>query len=498
MSEVLRASGETNGGAVWMQRQAGKKPVLITCGDLEDITEPQGDVVLSICRDARGKQVTVGRGRGAPGAPTTSFTTWVYPEHSILDDIIDAKCPVNLFALSRNCDRADLFENYVRGLIMLNATLTSVVNGNVVKRNDTAEQSIRIDVQGDFPIARLREVKVVRQDIAETTDLKDIAFCDEPTCESACGAQHDPGQEGFIGSEAPAGSPTAHADIWNTEDGGAAWMNATPGATHPFGAGLDIVSVCCFQQDKGVRRWLAARETDAGAAQIAISDDEGATWTTITVGAINTECASHSGALFAIDKYHIWFATSEGNVYFSEDGGATWTLQDSATASGGNALNSIHFADYSNGYAVGAAGTIIQTTDGGATWAAIVDPSGGADFYSVHVFSQYRIVCGDDAGELWQTWDEGDNFTLQTYTGQAGTDTVNDMRFVNALVGYMIVNTVTPIGKVHRTIDGGNSWNLLNYVTNTGLNALAVVTENLAFAVGNAQGGTGVVLKISG
>lgn len=498
-SEVLRASGETNGGALWLQRQAGKAPVYLGCTDLEDLASPQGDVTLSICRDARGKFITVGRGRGMPGAPTTSFTTWIYPEHSILDDIVDANCPVYLYALSRNCDRADLFNNYVRGRILTNAIMTTITDINLVKNTETGEQAMKFDVSADFPVARVRAVKVVRQDIAETTDLTDISFCDEPQCEGACGGQHDAGQDGFIGSEAPAGSPTANADIWNTEDGGSTWMNATPGASHPFGDGLDIISVACFQQDKGVRRWIAARETKGGTvAEIAYSDDGGVTWTQVLVGSVVGECASHSGALFAIDKYHVWFATDKGNVYFSSDGGVTWVLQDSVTASGANILKSIHFADFSNGYAVGASGTIIQTVDGGDTWAAIVDPSGGDDFYSVHVFSQFRMLCGNDAGELWQTWDEGDNFTAEAYTGQANTDKVADMRFVNDVVGYMIVDTAAPIGKVHRTINGGYDWQLLNYVTNTGLNALAVISENLAFAVGNAQGGTGVVLKISG
>ena len=177
----------------------------------------------------------------------------------------------------------------------------------------------------------------------------------------------------------------------------------------------------------------------------------------------------------------------------------TWTLQDSVTASGGNALNAIAFADADHGYAVGDTGTIIETTDGGGdTWVAIADPSGGDDFTAVEVFTQFRMLVGTSVGGLWQTWDEGENFTEQTYPSKVATDTVQDIQFVNDVVGFMISNTVAPVGRAYRTVNGGNDWQQITVPTNVGLNALAVINENLAYAVGNAQGGTGVVLKISG
>lgn len=499
MSDVLRASGEENGGALWLQRTPGKAPTYLGCVDLDDIASSQGDVALSLCRGPDGKFQTYGRSRSAPGAPTTSFTAWVFPEHSVLDDIIDARCPVYLYALSRKCGRPDNFSNYVRGLVLRNAELTSVGNGNVVKRADSGEQTVKVDVAADFPVSRVRVVKIARQDIAETTNLNTISFCDAPGCDSACGPQHDAGEEGFIGSDAPAGSPTANADVWNTEDGGSAWVNKTPGAVHPFADALDIVSSVCFDQSSATKRWLVARGTKAATpAEVAYSDN-GTTWTQVTVGAVNTECAAGPHALVARDKYHIWFATSEGNVYFSDDGGATWVLLDSATASGGNSLAAMRFISDTVGYAVGENGTIIETVDGGDTWVAIADPSGGDDFTSLDVFSQYRFIAGTTVGGLWQTWNEGTSFTEQSsYPDYIATNQIKDIQFVNAVVGYMAVDTVAPVGKIYRTINGGADWDLITTPTNAGLNALAVINENLAFAVGNAQGGSGVVLKVTG
>lgn len=496
MSDVLNASM----GALWLQRTPGKAPEYVGCVDLDDISAPQGDSTLSLCRDANGNYKTVGRSRGAPGATTTSFTAWVYPEKSILDDIVKSNCPINLFALSRTCGRADVFDNYVRGRIVTNAVVTNIADSNIVKRVDSGEQSVKIDVSGDFPVSRLREVKIARQDIAETTNLLDIAFCNDAQCDGACGAQQDAGESGFTVGAAPAGSPGADADVWATANAGLAWTNSTPGSTHPFAAGLDIVSAVCFDVDKSTKRQLVARETVGGSpAQIAYSDDGWTTRTQVTVGAVNTECAAGHGALFALDKYHIWFATSEGNVYKSIDGGATWELTGAASASGGESLKYIHFATADAGVAVGDNGTIIATTDGGENWTTVTDPTSGDDLTAVFVWSQNRFVIGSAVGELLQTWDGGENFTDQSgYTGFAATNTVKDIVFVNDVVGYMIADTSAPVGKVYRSVDGGNDWKLLTTPTNAGLNALAVIDENLAYVAGNAQGGSGFVAKISG
>jgi photosystem II stability/assembly factor-like uncharacterized protein len=500
MSDVLRASGEANGGALWIQRQAGKVPEYVGCVDLDDISVPEGDVTISMCRDGTGKWQTVGRGRGMPGAPTTGFTAWVFPEKSVLDEILDNSCPFVLHAVSKICGRFDDFSSATRSIILNNATRTDAVHGNVVKRADSVEQTLKVGITADYPPSRTREVKVTRQDIAETTNLLDVAFCNEARCAGACGSLQDAGEAGFIAGAAPAGSPTADADIWATVNSGTAWTNSTPGSVHPFAAGLDIVSAVCFDMDKDTKRQLVARETLAGQpAQVAYSDDDWVTRTQVTVGAVIGECAAAQGALFALSKYFIVFATSSGNVYFSQDGGVSWTLLDTASASGGALLNYIHFANTDEGVAVGDTGVIIATTDGGDTWSTIVDPTGGDDVLSVFVFSQYRFVIGTDVGGFWQTWDGGNTFTEQSgYSGYVATNLVVDIKFVNDSVGYMIVNTVAPIGKVYRTRDGGSDWELLTTPTNAGLNALAVINENLAYVVGNAQGGSGFVGKISG
>jgi hypothetical protein len=59
---------------------------------------------------------------------------------------------------------------------------------------------------------------------------------------------------------------------------------------------------------------------------------------------------------------------------------AGWTPQISGTASG---LTGVSFSDASHGWAVGAAGTILVTTNGGDTWASQTAPAGTPDLAGV-------------------------------------------------------------------------------------------------------------------
>src|SRR4051812_5570793 len=53
-----------------------------------------------------------------------------------------------------------------------------------------------------------------------------------------------------------------------------------------------------------------------------------------------------------------------GSIYRTTDGGNTWFRQ----ATDPHSLASVFFADAMNGYAVGAANTVLKTSDGGETW----------------------------------------------------------------------------------------------------------------------------------
>jgi photosystem II stability/assembly factor-like uncharacterized protein len=65
-----------------------------------------------------------------------------------------------------------------------------------------------------------------------------------------------------------------------------------------------------------------------------------------------------------------WAVGSRGTILGTTDGGATWQIQRSGTS---QALAGIFFTNRLHGWAVGHYNTILKTTDGGQTWIKVDD-----------------------------------------------------------------------------------------------------------------------------
>lgn len=118
----------------------------------------------------------------------------------------------------------------------------------------------------------------------------------------------------------------------------------------------------------------------------------------------------------------------------------------------GNTLYDICFVDSSRGWAVGLAGTVLRTTDGGQQWrhaqaplhelfirTSFINPNQGW----VMTYSTYKILRTTDGGI---TWDSISILPFPYYL---------DMLFLNESVGFAAGNN----GKIMRTTDGGVTWN---------------------------------------
>lgn len=495
MSDALKSSL----GSLFIQKTPGKNVEYLGCADLDPITQPTGDVALIQCRDRDGNYVTVGKTKSPPGAVTSKIGSLKFPEKDVLDEL--NRCPWNVYAMQRLTGKAGVLSNFVRGYIILWADVTSQAWENIVRRVDDTETTHGLDISGINPVVQVREVNVVRQDISETRALNDVVADLQGVCGNESGGYEDPGTDAFAVSDGQTGSPITDADLWKTTDGGENWVNATSVVESPFASGYSAISLVRFQMDKGNWRLLTARGGIAGqSAQVSYSDDNGATWHRVTVGSISLEGANNQGALFALDKEHIWFATSIGNVYKSSDGGLTWTIQNAPTATTGTPLNVIKFCNSQEGYAAGNSDRLLKTLDGGVTWFnATVVPTSADNLTAMHVWSRDRLIIGSNAGEVFETWDGASSWESKSYTGQAATDSIADFEFVNEVTGYMLQNpTASGSGFVHRTIDGGASFDKLPTPPNGGLNAIAIVGANKAYVVGEVQSGTAVVLKVNG
>ena len=80
--------------------------------------------------------------------------------------------------------------------------------------------------------------------------------------------------------------------------------------------------------------------------------------------------------MYVLDGDNVWVGTAGGELYYTDDGGETWT-QRSFSGSGAGAIKSIEFAPGSTLFgfmlhdSASPVGTVFSTIDGGYTWDAV-------------------------------------------------------------------------------------------------------------------------------
>lgn len=136
---------------------------------------------------------------------------------------------------------------------------------------------------------------------------------------------------------------------------------------------------------------------------------------------------------------------------------AAWTSQESGTTA---TLNAIQFLDAQNGYAVGASGTVLRTTDGGSSWSDVsIDTAYPIQDLSMISGIAGWVVAGDPdasevSGAVWRTTDAGANWTQETLTSTRARFGVS---FPSAATGWACGARNGAID-IQATTDGGSTW----------------------------------------
>jgi len=483
--------------SVFVQFELGKQSYFLgNCVNLDSIPNPRiGDLALIQCwNDARTGFDVKGISYSPPGAITFTLSQLLEKTALALQRV---SCPFWLYVLRAKCTpNAGLIRSWdsgsivggSHGTVILDDTLTSVAS-----RDGDEPNGIDFSVSAPGPRVDIWKMSTPgRQTNALIRALNAVSVYKTSQCGSSCGAQVMPCDIAMAVEDA--GAATAVAI--QTLNEGITW---TASAASPHAITEDLFVCGYVPTPAGGRRYFAGREQIAGVAmELAYSDDSGATWTTTVIGATINEGFTLDKSLFIMDYEHIWVCTTAGEVYFSGDGGATFASQAAIGASGGNALNSIHFCDESFGVAVGAADTVIYTADGGTNWSALAATGKAVALQAVYVFSHYRWIIGAAivaTGSLVQTYNGGTTYTTMTFTGQA-VEEVRSMDFANQHVGVIVTDTAGPIGSVHYTKDGGFTWEEIPVPTNAGLNSVALCDTNTGFVVGELQGATPMILHL--
>lgn len=475
--------------SIWIQRNGpNTEPIFAGCHAIGEVDRPEGDVELVYCPDERGPNLfkAVASIQGTPGAITFTITTDLTDE---IDEMERVKCPFTLFVHASKRGRKDVFDNFDRTTIYNQVRITNRGKSGLVARTpeDQGRVELTYDVSAESEVDLMLPT-ITRQSISETNAINDITFCNDFACRTDEEPAQDACQIGFAVAD-----PTAYgtANVLYTSNGGT-WA----ATTDPFGADEVAIAVECFPFGRDTSRVIVANGSTSGApAEVAYSDDNGTTWTTVEVSDGNTVFASRH-ALFALNQYNIWAALDNGYIYHSNDAGVSWDAQNAGIITT-DAWMAIYFVDTDTGWAVGEGNIIARTIDGGTTWSAISGPGdqAGVTATTVFAFDRNRAWVGYADGTLWYTSDAGDNWSEKSFPG-SGVGQVRDIKFFDQNLGFMIVNNASPVGTALWTINGGYSWSRLDANTNAGYNAIYVCDEWNFFIAGEAQGGTGYIAKV--
>lgn len=157
-----------------------------------------------------------------------------------------------------------------------------------------------------------------------------------------------------------------------------------------------------------------------------------------------------------------WTCNAAGQIYRTDDGGQSWSLQIDGT----NYLRSIEFADENIGFCGGldSGEYFFKTENGGTDWANITDevpglsggicglscPGGGFVYGCGQWSGPAYIIKSSDNGSTWQ------NINMSAYASK-----LVDIHFTHPDTGWVSGTALGNVGGIMlQTTDGGNTWSV--------------------------------------
>lgn len=202
--------------------------------------------------------------------------------------------------------------------------------------------------------------------------------------------------------------------------------------------------------------------------------DGGTTWIADTITGVT---GYGIGNISAISDQTAWVTlynastSGGGKIMVTNDGGATWTHQPSATYTGTSAFpNVVYFFDADNGFCMGDPNggyfEIYTTTDGGNNWVRVpqadipVNQSGEMGWTGVYDVVGDTVWFGTNQGRIFKSVDKGYHWSLLG-TGTSDCSKISMADDMNGVMEYKVYNTSTgaiTTFVLKRTSDGGSTW----------------------------------------
>jgi photosystem II stability/assembly factor-like uncharacterized protein len=214
--------------------------------------------------------------------------------------------------------------------------------------------------------------------------------------------------------------------------------------------------------------WAGPRAVAVGAHGIVLlSDDQGKSWR--QAGKVPAD-VTLTGVSFAGEKEG-WAVGHAGVVLHTVDGGQRWELQRSAPHQD-RPLFAVHFFDASHGVAVGLWSLVLTTGDGGRHWTERqLPPPPGARRADLNLFGLFAgpagaLYAAAEKGYVLHTQDQGAswNYLATGYRGSfwAGTALADGALLVGGLRGAL-----------YRSADAGRHWSRIDTGSTASITALA-------------------------
>ncbi len=155
-----------------------------------------------------------------------------------------------------------------------------------------------------------------------------------------------------------------------------------------------------------------------------------------------------------------------------------WILQTSGT---NLQLRDVFFIDTLKGWAVGAGGCLLKTSNGGLNWQTLLLEV-NLNLNSVWFTSQNNGFIAGNNGLIMKTSDGGQTWSQNFLNGN-----LYEVQFYNSNVGYV----TNEFGNIYKTTDGGITWNQNFSGVMNSLFGLKVVNSEIIFAAGTG----GLIIK---
>ncbi|MEL6971011.1 MAG: YCF48-related protein [Bacteroidota bacterium] len=187
-----------------------------------------------------------------------------------------------------------------------------------------------------------------------------------------------------------------------------------------------------------------------------------------------------------VDSSTGWAVGANGTIIKTTDGGLSWTPLTSGVSS---SLRGVHFIDSNTGYVVGfpeqtGEEVVLITTDGGVTWDR-QSPSGFTSYYDVDIIgSNNGAVVGTSNGNgvtLWPTGGSTFNYFIPVFgTELNGVDFLDTNAGPSSAVGWAVGDG----GTIIKSSSGGVLWNIQTSPTTEDLLDVSCTDVNTCWAVG--------------